>query len=76
MIKYLNYPDFDWDSPQMAVDYDQNSSYSPYFGEMIFTHVPLRKGSRVLDIACGTGYPGIELSQRLGETFHVIDIDT
>ncbi len=76
MTAYLSAPDFDFDSLQMATDYDQNSSWSPYFGELIFRHVPLRENLCVLDVACGTGYPCIELSQRLGNTSHVFGIDT
>jgi len=76
MTEYLKHPAFDFDSPQVATDYDQNSNWSPYFGEMIFNHVPLRRDQCVLDIACGTGYPTLELSQRLGPTSHVYGIDT
>jgi ubiquinone/menaquinone biosynthesis C-methylase UbiE len=76
MTEYLNHPGFDWDSPQMAADYDQNSNWSPYFGELIFQHLPLRENQSVLDVACGTGYPTLELSQRLGPTSQVYGIDT
>lgn len=75
MTKYLEAPDFDFDSLQMATDYDQNSSWSPYFGELIFRNLPLRKNLCVLDVGCGTGYPCIELSQRLGSSSHVYGID-
>lgn len=49
---------------------------APYFGELIFKNVPLKENLCVLDVACGTGYPCIELSQRLGNTSHVYGIDT
>ena len=75
MTKYLDAPDFDFSSSQMATDYDQNSSWSPYFGELIFRNLPLRKNLCVLDVGCGTGYPCIELSQRLGSSSHVYGID-
>ena len=76
MTDYLYAPGFDMDSLQMAIDYDQNSSWSPYFGELIFRNVPLSENLCVLDVACGTGYPCIELSQRLGKTSHIYGIDT
>ena len=75
MTEYLSAPGFDFDSLQMATDYDQNSNWSPYFGELIFRHVPLRENLSVLDVGCGTGYPCIELSQRLGSTSQVYGID-
>jgi len=75
MTDYLAAPDFDFDSLQMATDYDQNSSWSTYFGELIFNNVSLRENLCVLDVGTGTGYPAIELSQRLGATSHVYAID-
>lgn len=75
MTDYLSRPGFDFSSPQMAVDYDQNPAWSPYFGELIFANVPLRENLQVLDIACGTGYPALELSQRMGPSCQISGID-
>lgn len=75
MTEYLKIPATNWDDPNNASAYDQLPNWSPYFGEMIFNHIKLRKNMTALDIGFGTGYPLLELSQRLGPTAVVYGID-
>lgn len=75
MTDYLKRASYNWDDPKMAAAYDQLSNWSPYFGELILNHVTLRENITALDVGCGTGYPIIELSQRLGPTSTVYGVD-
>jgi arsenite methyltransferase len=45
------------------------------FGLLLLEHVPLRHVRSALDVGCGTGFPLIELAERLGPNAHVHGID-
>jgi ubiquinone/menaquinone biosynthesis C-methylase UbiE len=45
------------------------------FGLLMLRYVELRRDMRVLDVGCGTGFPLLELAQRLGPTCHVVGLD-
>jgi ubiquinone/menaquinone biosynthesis C-methylase UbiE len=45
------------------------------FGLLLLEHISLQSGIRALDVACGTGFPLIELAQRLGPSSKVVGID-
>src|SRR5579859_5598530 len=55
--------------------YDELPLWSALFGNFLLQHVPLRPESVVLDIGCGTGFPLLELAQRLGSRSLVYGID-
>ncbi|MBI1773760.1 MAG: methyltransferase domain-containing protein [Proteobacteria bacterium] len=61
--------------PETAELYDELPLWSAMFGLMLLEHVPLRPGMRVLDLGCGTGFPAIELAQRLGASGSVAGLD-
>ena len=73
----LNFLAFDPDfsSPHVLTAYDELPLWSAMFGLLLLEEVPLRGVTAVLDIGCGTGFPLIELAERLGTRAHVHGID-
>lgn len=55
-------------------EYDELPLWSAPFGLMLLEFIDLR-ATAVLDIGCGTGFPALELAERLGPTAHVDGID-
>lgn len=73
----LNFLTFDPDfaSPKILSAYDELPLWSAMFGLLLLEEVPLAKMTNVLDVGCGTGFPLIELAERLGARAHVHGID-
>src|SRR5438552_11798357 len=65
----------DFDSPQVIAAYDELPLWSAMFGLLLLEHVPLTKVTTALDVGCGTGFPLIELAERLGPSVIVHGID-
>jgi ubiquinone/menaquinone biosynthesis C-methylase UbiE len=65
----------DFSSPEVMKSYDELPLWSAMFGLLLLDHVPLANMRSVLDVGCGTGFPLIELSERLGPGSHVHGID-
>jgi arsenite methyltransferase len=76
-VNDLHFLDFDPDfnSPQVIGSYDEVALWSAMFGLLLLEEVPLANVSNVLDLGCGTGFPLIELAERLGDRAHVHGID-
>lgn len=55
--------------------YDELPLWSALFGALLLRHVPLHPARVALDIGCGTGFPLLELAQRLGPSAHVYGVD-
>lgn len=70
-MDYLNGP-IDWD---IAAWYDEMPLWSAPFGMLLLEHLPMEPGMRVLDVGCGTGFPLLELAQRLGQSCTVVGLD-
>lgn len=68
-------PDFDWADPAIADAYDELSLWSAMAGQVLLRHVPLAPRLAALDVGCGTGFPAIELAERLGPTSTVCGVD-
>ncbi len=66
----------DFNSPRIVNAYDELPLWSAMFGLLLLKHVPLANVRRVLDIGCGTGFPAIELAERLGSDARVYGLDT
>jgi ubiquinone/menaquinone biosynthesis C-methylase UbiE len=77
MANGLAYLDFvaDFSSPDIVNAYDELPLWSAMFGLMLLEYVPLAGVTTVLDAGCGTGFPLIELADRLGEAAHVHGVD-
>jgi arsenite methyltransferase len=73
----LSFLDFTLDfSDSNVIDtYDELPLWSSMFGLLLLNEVPLRGITRALDVGCGTGFPLIELAERLGPAAIVDGID-
>jgi ubiquinone/menaquinone biosynthesis C-methylase UbiE len=67
--------DPDFNSPQVIAAYDEVALWSAMFGLLLLEEVPLANVTNVLDVGCGTGFPLIELAERLGNRAQVHGID-
>jgi arsenite methyltransferase len=74
MTDYLN-SSIDFNAPEIVSAYDELPLWSAMFGLLLLKYVPLKRGLNVLDVGCGTGFPMLELAQRLGLTCKVYGID-
>ena len=67
--------DPDFSSPRVIAAYDELPLWSAMFGLLLLDEVPLTEVKVALDVGCGTGFPLIELAERLGEGAHVHGLD-
>ena len=65
----------DFSSPHVLAAYDELPLWSAMFGLLLLDEVPLAGAKVVLDVGCGTGFPLIEVAERLGAASHVHGID-
>ncbi|MCA9668994.1 MAG: methyltransferase domain-containing protein [Myxococcales bacterium] len=61
--------------PDLVASYDELPLWSAPFGLVLLDKVPISAPMTVLDIGCGTGFPLLELAQRLGPSSRVIGVD-
>ena len=65
----------DLSSPELLSSYDEQPLWSAMFGLLLLAEVPLNGVATVLDVGCGTGFPLIELAERLGPDCRLHGID-
>jgi ubiquinone/menaquinone biosynthesis C-methylase UbiE len=65
----------DFSSPTVIAAYDELPLWSAMFGLLLLEEVPLAHVETVLDVGCGTGFPLIELAERLGPRSRVLGLD-
>jgi arsenite methyltransferase len=73
----LGFLDFEasFSSPDFVRTYDELPLWSAMFGLLLLDEVPLSNVGAALDVGCGTGFPLIELAERLGRSTAVHGID-
>ena len=74
MTDYLK-PVMDWRDPAFMTVFDEVPLWSAMFGLPLLERVPLRRGMTVLDLACGAGFPLLDLAQRIGPTGRAWGLD-
>lgn len=74
MGDYLSFK-ADLDDPALVAAYDDLPLWSAMAGLLLLQHVPLSPAIVALDIGCGTGFPAIELAERLGPSARVHGLD-
>jgi SAM-dependent methyltransferase len=73
-LAFLDFePDFS--SLRIMTAYDELPLWSAMFGSFLLDELSLANVTRALDVGCGTGFPLIELAERLGPAAHVDGID-
>ena len=65
----------DWRISEVVNVFDELSLWSAPFGRMLLENLPMSRGSKIVDIGFGTGFPLIELSQRFGDGSFIYGID-
>lgn len=75
MKHYLSFR-ADLTDPEVAETFDDFTYWSSMFGQLLFRHLRFSSGLAVLDIGCGTGFPLLELAERLGPTSTIHGIDS
>jgi arsenite methyltransferase len=73
-LRYLAF-EADFSSPRIVDAYDELPLWSAMFGLLLLDEVPMAGVRTALDIGCGTGFPLIELAERLGPAAEVHGID-
>ncbi|HSP95121.1 MAG TPA: methyltransferase domain-containing protein [Thermoanaerobaculia bacterium] len=74
MSDYLDFQ-IDFGAADTVSAYDELPLWSAMAGLLLLEHVELKRGAHVLDVGCGTGFPLIELAERLGPASRVCGID-
>lgn len=74
MTNYLD-REFDLSSPELVDVYDELSLWSSMAGTLLLEYLPLAGHKTVLDVGCGTGFPLLELAERLGPGSSLVGLD-
>jgi len=73
-MSFLDF-DADFSSPRILAAYDELPLWSAMFGLLLLEEVPIANVRSALDVGCGTGFPLIELAERLGPEASVHGVD-
>ena len=73
MTEYLSYQFTD--NQDVVNTFDEAPLWSAAFGLLLLKHLDLKPELKVLDLGSGTGFPLIELAERLGKSSRVYGLD-
>lgn len=65
----------DWQEEDITNQYDELPLWSSPFGLLMLEHFPIGNYTKYLDIGFGTGFPLIDIAQRLGSNCQAFGID-
>ncbi len=65
----------DWQEKDIVQAYDELPLWSAPFGLLLLEHFPIGEYEHYLDIGFGTGFPLIDIAQKLGENCQATGID-
>ena len=65
----------DWQTDEVVNQYDELPLWSAPFGKLLLDHFPIAAYDQYLDVGCGTGFPLIDIRQRLGSRCKAYGID-
>jgi ubiquinone/menaquinone biosynthesis C-methylase UbiE len=74
MTHYLNTA-IDFEDPQTAAVFEEFGSWMLRFGHLLLDNLEIRRDQRILDVACGTGFPLFDLAQIHGKSCRVTGVD-
>lgn len=74
MANYLT-ETYNFNDDKLVAILDEFSLWSAPFGLKLLDCIDMKKGMRVLDIGFGTGFPLLEVAQRLGNSSQIFGID-
>jgi arsenite methyltransferase len=65
----------DWKTDAVTNQYDELPFWSSPFGTLLLDNFPIGNYKQYIDIGCGTGFPLIDISQRLGNECKSYGVD-
>ena len=74
MTDYLQHRT-DLSDPDFVSVFDELSFWAARFGHLLFQHIPLSPDRRILDLACGLGFPLFELAHVAGPSCRLVGAD-
>src|SRR5690348_1094725 len=74
MPDYLHFT-YDPNNQETASIFDECSLWGARFGLFLLNNLELRPDLRILDLACGTGFPLFELAHMYGTTCQITGVD-
>ena len=74
MTHYLS-DSYNLEDINVASTFDELSFWSAQFGILLFNNLTIERNIKILDLACGNGFPLFELAQRFGSSCQVVGVD-
>jgi ubiquinone/menaquinone biosynthesis C-methylase UbiE len=74
MSNYLSF-EYDLNNLEVASIFDELSFWAARFGTLLFDNLELSKDLKILDLACGNGFPLFELANVFGSSSEITGVD-